>query len=179
MNKSNVLISVVTSVVVMALGFMLFGGGKVVERVEKVVNLGGGNPEFSTPYLRWGDVSTFRAKTSALTQATTTICALQSPAATSTLTMASINLSVSSSTASVLTLAKAATAFATTTALNTIAIGANAQGVQVATSSVAAVGIVDNNVFAPNRWFVVGMQGGIGTFSPTGVCSAEWTVISQ
>lgn len=113
----------------------------------------------------------------AFTTATTTVCAIKSPSATSTLVFGGVNFTRSSTTASVVTLAKAATAFATTTALNTLSIAANGQGAQIATSSTATVGVVPAIIFAPNQYFVVGMQGGIGTFSPVGSCTAEFVRI--
>lgn len=113
----------------------------------------------------------------ALITGTTTVCAIKSPSATSTLVYAGVNFTTSSTTATVVTLAKATTAFATTTALNTLSLSANAQGGQIATSSLASVGVVGNNIFAPNTYFVVGMQGGVGTFSPAGSCGAEWLVL--
>lgn len=116
--------------------------------------------------------------TRGFTSATTTVCAIKSPAATSTLVFAGVNFTTSSTSASVVTLAKAATAFATTTALNTLTLAANALGAQIATSSIATVGVAGNNIFAPNQYFVVGMQGGVGgTFSPVGTCSAEFVRI--
>lgn len=106
------------------------------------------------------------------TAATTTPCAIQSPAATSTLVMASALFTVSSTTASTVTIAKAATAFATTTVLgNAIAVGANAQATIVATSTTANQ-LAQDFVFAPSQWVVIGMAGNIGTFSPSGQCSA-------
>jgi hypothetical protein len=109
-----------------------------------------------------------------LTTATTTVCAIQSPAATSTLIYGAVNFTTSSTTASTVTLAKSATAFATTTSLGASAIAANAQGIIVASSTPTAG---QTTVFGPSEWFVVGMQGGVGTFSPVGSCVATWQQI--
>lgn len=109
--------------------------------------------------------------------ATTTVCAIQSPNATSTLASAGARFTVSSTTASTVTMAKAATQYATTTAINTLAIAANAQGTLVATTSPVTAGTVPQSVFAPLQWLVIGMQGGIGTFSPTGTCKATFEII--
>jgi len=112
-------------------------------------------------------------QTVTLRVATTTVCAIKSPTATSSLTFSGVNLLRSSTTASVVTLAKATTPYATTTFLGSLSLAANAQGTVVATTSLP----VGSAVFAPNTWFVVGMSGGIGTFSPAGSCSAEFTRI--
>lgn len=116
--------------------------------------------------------------TKSLTQATTTVCAIQSPAATSTLLAGSIKFSVSSTTASTITIGKATTPFATTTLLRTESVGANAQATipfasSTSVASAAAWALEQTNLtFAPNTYVVVGMAGGTGTFSPTGECRA-------
>lgn len=134
------------------------------------------SPDLPWPYIAYGGVAHVAARTDSLTQATTTVCALQSPASTSTLQFASIRFVVSSTTASIVTLAKAATAYATTTVLGVGSPGAGAQATITASTTLASA---DPNrdgalVFSPNTYFVVGMQGGVGTFSPTGTCEAEW-----
>lgn len=125
------------------------------------------SPDISSPYISFGDVRLWASHTGSLNQATTTICALQSPASTSTLVRGTILLTVSSTTASTITLAKATTPYATTTSLGASAITANGQGYAVASTT-------GSHIFAPNTYFVVGMAGGTGTFSPTGSCNATW-----
>lgn len=123
-----------------------------------------------------GGLYTTAART-VMTQGTTTVCAVQSPNATSTLTEASTLFTVSSTTASIVTIAKAATAFATTTLLGqAYTIAANAQAT-IAASSTTANATAQDYVFAPSQWVVVGMAGGTGTFSPVGVCTAEFQVL--
>lgn len=124
-------------------------------------------PDLPYPYFSFGGVPQWANRTDSLTQATTTVCALQSPSSTSTLDFASIRLDVSSTTAATVTLARAATAFATTTSLGAISVPANAQGIAVASTT-------GSHIFPPSTWFVVGMAGGIGTFSPSGSCRAIW-----
>jgi hypothetical protein len=103
--------------------------------------------------------------------ATTTVCAVQSPAGTSTLQSAGAQFDVSSTTASTVTIAKATTAFATTTQIGTdYAIAAGARAFIMASTSPTGELIV----FAPNTWFVIGMRGGTGTFSPSGSCHATF-----
>jgi len=136
-----------------------------------------GNQDTSTPSLQVdttfysvGGVTTTYAR-SALATATTTVCALQSPNATTTLEGApEITLLTSSTTASVVTIAEATNAFATTTSIGSAAVGANAQAT-ITASSTATLG---KNVISPQNWIVVGMQGGTGTFSPTGGCVAAF-----
>lgn len=139
------------------------------------------SPDISSPYVSWGDLRHWAYRTISLNQATTTICAIQSPASTSTLSVnSSIQLTVSTSTASILTLAKATTAFATSTVLATSSVAANAQitttaaTTTIATDAVTKTLTIADRIFAPNTWFVVGISGGTGTFSPTGTCEAEW-----
>lgn len=147
--------------------------------VQKVVNqaapsLGAvSSPDINSPYFSFGQVRLWAAHTDSLTAATTTVCALQSPAATSTLLKGSVSFSVSSSTATIVTMAKATTPYATTTSLGSAILAAGAQGTFNATTT-PVVGVDDKVVFAPNSYFVVGMAGGVGTFSPTGTCQAVW-----
>lgn len=133
------------------------------------------SPDFTSSYISYGGIRFFGARTNSLTQATTTVCALQSPAATSSLAHFVLRLDVSSSTASTVVVAKATTAFATTTNLETATVAANAQADIVASTTGRTIGLP---VFAPNTWIVVGMSGGVGTFSPSGSCAAEWVQLS-
>lgn len=131
------------------------------------------NPDIASPYVSWGGVRNWAGGTSNLAQATTTVCAIQSPASTSTLQYATLKLSVSSTTASIVTIAKASSAFATTTALSRLAVGANAQALHFASTTEGSA----DQIFAPNQFVVFGMEGGTGTFSPTGVCQAGFREI--
>lgn len=131
------------------------------------------NPDISSRYFSYGGVRHWGAKTTSLTQATTTVCALQSPAATSTLQLGSgVRLDVSSTTASTVKLAKASVPYdVSSTALGIANVSANAQATVVATSS------ADAFVFSPNQYFIVQMSGGTGTFSPSGNCQATFIEI--
>lgn len=152
--------------------------GYLSEKPESLQNSLGAvaSPDIPSPWLKWGGVTKYNGHDADLTQASTTICAIQAPTATSSLTHAAVQLSVSSTSASSLVIAKSDTAFATTTQIGTnYAIGAGAQ-VTVVASSTPAAG--NATLFSPNQWLVVSMQGGAGgTFSPTGVCQASWTAI--
>lgn len=130
--------------------------------------LGSASPLIPFNYFGFAGLVWHAGKMESLTQATTTVCAIQSPAATSTLALGSgVRFSVSSTTATTITLAKSANAFATTTQIGTnFAISANAQATIIASTT--------GMIFEPNYWFVVGMAGGTGNFSPTGVCQANW-----
>ncbi len=113
------------------------------------------------------------SRDASMTAATTTVCAIQSPAATSTALTLSALFTVASTSESTITLAKAGSAYATTTSLGSATIAGDAQGTVTATSTLVDA-LDEDIVFGPSQWFVVGMQGGIGTFSPTGVCTATW-----
>ncbi len=130
-------------------------------------------PDINSPYLNVNGVTTFYNR-AAMKKATTTICAFKSPPATSTLTSFSAKFTVATDTASIVTMAQAASAFATTTLLGVqVGIASNAQ-ISIVGSTTAVQNSSLANVFAPNQYFVVGMQGGVGTFSPTGFCQADF-----
>ena len=124
------------------------------------------SPDINSAYIRYGagyGVRTWATGTG-LTQATTTICAILSPAATSTLVSGGVKIDLASSSATTVYIAKATTAYATTTLLGAaIAVGAGAQGFGVASTT-------GSHVFAPNTYFVVGLTGGdSGVANPVGL----------
>lgn len=121
-----------------------------------------------------------------MASATTTVCALRAPTnATSTLVAGSVAFAVSSTTASTVTVAKATTPFATTTLLRTVSIGANAFATfpiasTTSVASTAAWALDQTNLtFAPGEYVVIGMAGGVGTFSPTGNCQAAFLSVAS
>jgi hypothetical protein len=168
----NYAISAVIALVVALFGVQ-FVPSKVIEKVGAV-----SSPNLMSPWMTFGDVRNWAGHTESLNQASTTICAIQSPAATSTLVFASIDLKVSSTTASLLTMAKDTTPSATTTWLSTSdAVSANGQYAMSLPATTTETGM-DKYIFAPNTYFTVGMSGGTGTFSPTGTCQAKWVQTS-
>ncbi len=164
------------AILVIAIGAYTFPkGNTIVERVVGAVT----GPDSYFDYVANNDLQKF-GQTKPLTTATTTVCAIKSPTATSTLTFGGIKFVVSTTSASVVTLAKASSAFATTTLIGQQSIGANAQGTIVVASSTPSANatFLDGLMtFAPNTYFVVGMQGNPGTYSPVGSCSAEFVRI--
>lgn len=131
----------------------------------------GGQPILTTDYQCVGGICTYYKKSTSLTAASTTICALQSPAATSSLVYGAVTFSVSSTSASTITLAKAATKFSTTTVLGEKALAASEKGTVLATTTPSAG--MNTLVFSPNTYFVVGMNNGTPTGNaPVGACSA-------
>ena len=114
-----------------------------------------------------------------LATATTTVCAIQSPAfASSTLVAGGVKFNTSSTTATIVEIARSATAFATTTSITRAALAANATPFVVASTSAVTELESPAWVFDPGQWLVVSMQGGAGTFSPTGFCQATFEVIN-
>lgn len=116
-----------------------------------------------------------------LALATTTPCAVKSPASTSTLAYAGVMVTSASSTATTWTVAKATTAFATTTKLGTFSLSSGVQGTMVASTtpvSGSALTVDEINTFAPNTWIVWSKAGdtpagtGLGGF-----CGATFEVI--
>lgn len=106
----------------------------------------------------------------AMVAGTTTICAIQSPAATTTLRNFVATFTIASTSAQTITMAKAANAFATTTNLTgNVAIAASGQATVVASTTIPIA------IIAPSQWLVVGQAGGAGGASlnvPIGTCQA-------
>lgn len=174
MNIKNLLVLFVGLIAVLALWFGISNFSQAPNVVEKPVLPAGAasSPDMPFQYLKWGAGFGIRLWPTAnpLTVATTTVCAIQSPAATSTMLSGGVRMTTSSTTASTVTLAKATTAFATTTLIGSqVAVAANAQTMITASTT------SDNiRIFGPSEWFVVGMQGGVGSFSPVGTCHATF-----
>lgn len=174
MNK-NTLISAVIGVIAVIASVFLGGTQTVREITHEVGSVA--SPDIQSPYISVGGQRMWRQKAD-LSTGTTTVCAIQAPSGTSSLKFWSISETTSSTSASVITIAKATTAFATTTLLGSqLAVSANAQAMFVG-STTAAQQASGADVFAPNTWLVFGQQGGTGTFSPVGQCTAHWEQIS-
>ena len=149
--------------------------GKTVDNGKPTGAVSG--PDIMSPYFSFGGVRFWANRSDSLVAATTTPYNAQSPVATSTLIYGGCNFSTSSTTAMVVTFAKSASPNATTTALGSTTIAANAKGTVVASTTPASytgIALDPTLVFAPSQWFVMSMTGGGGTFSPTGSCNAVW-----
>lgn len=143
----------------------------VKENGDKVVV--GAQPISPFNYSCVGGVCRFVASKPTLTQASSTICALQSPAATSTLVSGAVHIDINT-TASTAVIGKATTAFATTTKLAQAAIAAGTELNLVASTSPITNGA---NVFSPNTWMVVSLEGS-GAVNLDGNCQATWEQIN-
>lgn len=106
---------------------------------------------------------------------TTTVCALQSPAATSSLSYFSFGIQTGTSTAAVLTLATSTSRFSTTTYLTSYTLGANQQ-----LYAAFAPTTTQATSYAPNTYVVLGVQGNVNVngsnngFMFTGQCNGEF-----
>lgn len=132
-------------------------------------------PDIPSPYFSYGDVRHWGARTTALVQASSTVCSLQSPAATSTMRMASLRFSLASTAAVSVELARSASPDATTTLIGTkFAVGASATPEIVASTTASTAN--DPIIFGPSQWFVVKVMGSGNNAgsAPTGVCEALW-----
>lgn len=174
----NYLVSAVTAIVVVLVAFTISSlkSNVVTESIGSVVG-----PDSQFPCESQGGITTC-SNISGIKSATTTPCAFRSPNATSTLVHASVKLVVASSTnATRWTIAKSATFTATTTLLGYADIASGAQGTVVATSTPVKP-LDDAIVFAPNKYIVFGVAGGVtpgdaGTgFVPSGTCQAAFRI---
>lgn len=176
MNKNLSISAIIVSV--LALGIVFFGGNESVQTVVREIKEVGAvsSPDFASRYFSFGGVRQWAGSSNNPVQASTTMCAFQSPAASSTLDFASLNLSSLSVSATVVTIAKATTAFATTTLIgNQMAVAANAR-VTILASTTEAQKIAAADVFAPNSWLVFGVQGTTSPLLlPVGKCQARFT----
>lgn len=189
--KQNTLVILVSVVLALFGAWFLGVGGtntetvtrEVVKEIQKGQPLGAlSSPNISSPYLSWGDMTTYRSQTvlTNATAATNTPCILTSPAATSTLRFAALRVSTASSTATGWHVSKGTgTSEATTTAnsLGSYALGASTLGTMTLRPALSTVDPV--SVFAPNSklvWTIAGTAIA-DTTKFNGVCQAEWDVL--
>ena len=186
METKTIVVSVIASVLVV-LGVVAFTPAKVINQESQLGAVA--SPDIMSPYFSFGGVRQWAAHTDTLNTASTTICAMQSPAATSTLRLGSVRLTTGSTTAVVLEMAKSATYAASTTRISYGAVAAG-DGITLnsfvaSTTSTGASGYAytaneRDIVFAPNTYLTVKYGGSLcgngGTTCNTfvGNCSAVW-----
>lgn len=129
-------------------------------------------------YFTVGGLTRYTKK-QALKTATTTPCAIVTPAATTTLVRFGFRLTTGTSTDSTIwTASKATTPYATTTAFDSFTISGGAVGsgfVGAASSTIPD----EISIIAPNSYLVWGVQGTVPANSAnlTGICQAELIVL--
>ena len=138
--------------------------------VEKAVQtFGGTSPEFSSPYLQINGVREWYVNVPTADLTSSTLCSIQSPAATSTLVHSSFRIAGGNTGSSITKVFKGATASATTTYLyGGATTGAGAQNTVYATSS------TDSFVIAPSQYIVFDTS---ANYAQTGFCVAEFSEI--
>ena len=173
MNKQNILVSSVIGVIAVLASVFLGGTQVVKDTVHEVVKTGAiSSPDLDSPYFSYGGVRRFGLRQQ-MHVATTTLCAIQAPAATSTLEFASFSITTGTSTAATIDIGTSTTAFATTTNLvAAVSIGSGATGQQF-WSPVG--GSVNDLTMAPSTYVVVKTAGaGLGGYTYGGTCQASF-----
>jgi hypothetical protein len=173
-SMKNKLVIGIVAVVVLVGAYFFPQGNTVVERVvEKTVGAVAG-PESTNPYVSINGLQTWSTG-KRLNTATSTACAIKSPAATSTIEFTSLQINTASSTATTWRVSTSTDGFATTTSLNYFALASGAQGsyVLMSTSSNAYL------IAKPNTYLVWSVEGTVisGTANFQGTCTAEFKVL--
>lgn len=156
---------------------------KVINSVSQVGAVS--SPDIMSPYFSFGGVRQWAAHKDSLNQASTTICSLQSPAATSTLLFADVKITTGTTTAVVLEMAKATTYAATTTRITYAPLGSGALITLNAfvASTTGAYGSLGQQhtadetdlIFAPNTYLNVKYGNTLGSLNVfVGSCNAIW-----
>lgn len=131
------------------------------------------SPSINSPWLRWGGITHWAGHTDALNNASTTLCAIQSPAATSTFTYGDLQLSVGTSTTLHIDLSMSPTPSATSTVLGATNHVSTPNNPIVASTSPSGG---PPYVFPPNYWFIATYTGAAGALNVLqGDCQASWT----
>ncbi len=132
-------------------------------------------PDIASPYLSWGGVRDW-ATENAMNTGTTTVCSIQSPAATSTLSKASFTVSLASTTKESFDFSvnnPGSTASTTKRFGSDLTVQATQGGTYLASTTDSTI-----TIFPPNYRLNIVMKGayanGTGN-TPVGVCTANWT----
>lgn len=170
MTKQNILVSAAVATLISLIVSFAFPNTvqtvveKVNDKVQAVVS-----SELPTNYFSYGEVRrwAYRPK---FNTATTTLCAVKSPAATSTLVSAAYIINTGTTTAATIDIAKGNTQGATTTLLVTATAVASGALANVSWTSAGATAADD--IMAPNTWVLVKTAGaGLGGYTYGGNCS--------
>ena len=162
---------------------LIFMPAKVINQVQTLGAVS--SPDIMSPYFSFGGVRQWAAHTDNLNHASTTICSMQSPAATSTLVFGSVKLTTGTTTAIALEMAKDTSYAATTTRISYDVLASGAQTTMVAfvASTTGAYGANGqahtadelDMVFAPNTYLNVKYGGAAGALNVlVGSCNAVW-----
>ena len=183
MNK-NLSIGLVVVALVLGVYNTLTTPSEVTKTIIQKESVGAASgPILPYPYFGFGGVVRYAGSTS-LNQASTTLCAIQSPAATSTLISGNVILTTGTTTAISLEVAKSSNPSATTTRLGYQVLASNAQVTLAAvTSSTTATGgssgstftVEPDYIFAPNTYFTAKYGGAAGSANVlVGRCNATF-----
>lgn len=172
MDKKQIIASVVTLVIAVVASVYL-GGTQVVKEITHEVPVGAvSSPDIPGRYFSYGGVRQWGGRQQ-MQVATTTLCAIQSPAATSTIEYVSFSITTGTSTAATIDIGTSTNAFSTTTNLvSAVSIASGANGQQF-WSPVG--GSVNDNTMAPNTYVLVKTAGaGLGGYTYGGTCQASF-----
>lgn len=164
---SNKILTALVLIVVASFGFYI---GKVTtHEPTKAIQAGSvSSPDVTSPYLSFGGVRSW-AYSPDFRTATSTLCSIQSPAATTTLVSFTANFATAAvSYANDYQAGNAATSQATTTNLGKITVAANGLGTLVATSTSLTDNIIPPLTFVNLR---VSTTTASSSYAPTGKCN--------
>jgi hypothetical protein len=132
---------------------------------------GATSPELSSPYFCFGNICQYRYRQT-MAAATTTLCAVLSPAATSSVSFVIPQITVGTSAAATITIATSTSQYATTTTGTLLAdhvVGSDAQDTWKASPGA-------NSITGPNTWVLVkAASPGLGGYTFGGTCEVEFT----
>lgn len=173
----NKLIGVVSVLALVIAGVSVSRPAQVV--VEKTIQAGSvSSPDILSPYFSFGGVRRWAVKQQMFT-ASTTICSFDSPSEPTIMEVGSpsvwFDVSTTTATNVVIATSSSAATTATTTLIAQRTAAANFVGLS-AISTTTTASLVERYV-AANTHFNVSMTNGVGTFSPTGSCSAVFRAL--
>jgi hypothetical protein len=159
---------------IVAIGVLGVGVG--FQKHAPAQTIGAASPDFSSPYISYGDVRHWGARIGSLPTGTSTICSIVSPPATTTLSSFIVRFDTTPGYAQDYAFGVSTTMNATTTIITRLSQPASGNTALVATTSATAI---KDGLVGPSTFLSVNLStSSVGsTFAPTGTCSAGFREI--
>lgn len=138
------------------------------------------SPDLQSAYFSYGGVRHWAAKNTALRDASTTVCALMSPAATSTLQFGSIKFTTPATTTQTISIGKNGTQYAIDRLIATSSAAANEKITVVAATTSPATDqtgerlTITDRIFSPSTYLVFTFSSANAYTDVEGTCEATW-----
>ena len=180
MKTTTALFAALVALNVVLLGLIATNKSETVREVVTKELGAVASPDLQSAYFSYGGVRHWAAKNTALTDASTTVCALLSPAATSTLQFGSIKYTTGATTTQTLSAGKGTTRYTIDRLFATSSAAADEKATLLAATTTPAADqtagklILTDRVFSPSTYLVFTISSANSYTDVEGTCEATW-----